>query len=142
MGEIDRRNVPWQGGVAAPVGDEGAVVAGLQRYRRPVGGMGAELPQHPLGTPQPAQTDLVLRQQRHRAVDPDGQHVVALLDRRMGGTVARPGAEAADTRQDRITGLGMGANLARQGEQGAGDVEDGRWVVPVYSSGLVVQPHH
>ena len=120
---ILRHEVLWQRGIAAPVGDEGAVMAGLEPHRRAVAGMPAELAQHPVRPPGPALPDLLVRDQRHRPVDPDAKHV-AVRDRGIGPGMAHPGAVAADAGEDRLAGLRMRPDPPGQRQQPEREARD------------------
>ena len=67
--------------------------------------------------------ELLLGDQRHRAVEADGEHVVAGFEIGVGLAVLDVGAEAADAGQDRFAVLGMLADLARQRQQAERAVE-------------------
>ena len=55
-----------------------------------------------------------LRQQRDGTVEPDRQHIVIGGERGEGRAMLQIGPEAADAGGDRLAGLGVGADIARQ----------------------------
>ena len=56
----------------------------------------------------------LLFDQRHGAVEPDGEHVVARRQIGVGLAVLHVGPEAADAGNDRLAVVGMLADLARE----------------------------
>lgn len=66
---------------------------------------------------------LLLRRQEYGLVELHGQNVVGLPDRSTGIAVSHPRAEAPEPGENRVAGVGMEPHVARQGNQGAGDVE-------------------
>src|SRR5207253_3194206 len=59
----------------------------------------------------------LLREDLHRAVHADGQHVIVLRNRFVLAVVLQIGTEAADAGQDRLLGFGVIAHGARQRKQ-------------------------
>src|SRR5262249_23626556 len=59
----------------------------------------------------------LLLDQGHRAVEPDGEHIVAGGEIGVGLAVLDIGSEAADTGEDRLAVIGMPADLAWQREE-------------------------
>src|SRR5262249_46676371 len=59
----------------------------------------------------------LLFDQRHGAVEPDGEHVVTRREIGVGLAVLHVGPEAADAGDDRLAVVGMLADLAREGKQ-------------------------
>ena len=92
----------------------GAVAALFQGYRRAVVGVGAELAQHR------AAALAGFGQQNHGAVEADGEHVIALLQRFELVVMFDIGAEAPDAGADHLAAFGMRADIARQRQQADG----------------------
>ena len=84
------RQVLRHPGVAPPMGDEGAVVAGLEPHRRAVPGVAPEPPQHLLWTPGAALSELLVRDEGDGPVEPDREHVLVGGDGGVGVLVAQP----------------------------------------------------
>src|SRR5262249_48852055 len=61
-----------------------------------------------------ARLQLLLRDQRHRAIEADGEHIITGLKIGVRLAMLDVGAEAADTGQDRLAILGMLADCAWQ----------------------------
>src|SRR5215470_5749562 len=59
----------------------------------------------------------LFRYQRHRAIEPDGEHVVTGLEIGVSLAVLDVGAVAADAGDDGMTVFRMAADLARQRQQ-------------------------
>src|SRR5262245_40304547 len=94
--------------VASVLHHDRAALVGMIAERPP--GIGAEAaPARPLGA--------LLLDQRHRAVEPDAEHVVACGEIGVGLAVLDIGPEAADAGDDRLAVVGMLADLARQRKQ-------------------------
>src|SRR5882672_7549415 len=111
------RLVAGDGGVDAARRDIGAVAAALDRdaakgrmLAQRLAGIGAEA-----AAARAFQN--LLGNQRDRPVEPDIEHFVAGLEAGIGFLVAHERAEAAKTRRDRLAGLRMPADLARQRQQ-------------------------
>src|SRR6185437_3341293 len=119
LGERDRVLVlvARNRGIDAARGDIGAIAAVLDRDRAK-GRMVAELPAR-VGAEAPAAGSLrqLLRNQRHRAVEPDVEDLVAGLQARIGFVMLHEWPEAADAGRDRQARLRMLADLARQRQQ-------------------------
>src|SRR3546814_17268745 len=58
-----------------------------------------------------------LGDKRHGTVEPDGEHIVALGQRAVGGAVLHVGAVAPDAGGDRLAVFGVRPDLARQREE-------------------------
>src|SRR3546814_7867355 len=58
-----------------------------------------------------------LGDKRHGTVEPDGEHIVALGQRAVGGAVLHVGAVAPDAGGDRLAVFGVRPDLARQRER-------------------------
>ena len=109
--------VARDGGVDPARGDIGAVAATLDRdaaerwmIAERLAGISAEPPAaRALGD--------LLRDQRHRAIEPDVEHLVAGLKAGIGFLVPHEWPETAQARGDRLAGLRMLADLARQRQQ-------------------------
>ena len=111
-------DVRGQRGVDAVMADIGAVAALLDHHRATLVGMVAERAAG-IGAEAAAFAgiELLLGDQRDRAIEPDVEHVVAGLEIGVGLAVLDVGAEAADAGQDRLAVLRMLADLARQRQQ-------------------------
>src|SRR6185437_3815198 len=100
--------------VDAAMADIGPVAAAEQIDRRAVRRMVAKDAQRRRAAPA---TLLRLGEQRHRAAEADGEHVVVLAQRLVEVLVLDVRAEAADGGDDLLAGVGMKAKLARQRQQ-------------------------
>ena len=107
-----------QGGVDLAVLGVGAVAALVQGDRLLVRRVLAQGPEGRALAPRRGLGD-----QDHGAVQADGQDVVVLGQGLVGRLVLHVGAVAADAGQDRLAGLGVRSDLARQGEQRQGRLE-------------------
>src|SRR6202011_1128397 len=113
-----RRLVARQGRVDTVVADVGAVAAVLRRHRAALYRMLAERPAGVGTEAAPALAlELLVRNQRHRAVEPDGEHVVARLEACVAFAVLHIGAEAADAGEDGLAVFRVAPDLARAREQ-------------------------
>src|SRR5690606_36076460 len=113
-GDVLDRAVARQRGIDLAVLDIGAEAAYPRCDGLAVLRMRAELARRrPAGTPPAAG----LRQQMHRAVETDIEHVVRFLARLVRALVLDIGAVTSDAGLDRLAGLRMPAHLARQGQQ-------------------------
>ena len=114
---VSWRLVARDRGVDAAGRDIGAVAAALDRdtaKRRMIAerlaGIGAE-------TAAARALGDLLGDQRHRAIEPDVEHLVAGLEAGIGLLMAHERPEAAEAGRDRLAGLRMLADLARQRQQ-------------------------
>ena len=87
--------------------DVGAEATAAEADRLAVGGVGAEG-----AAGHCRRAGLGLGQQHHRAVETDGQHVVVVGQRLVGGAEFEIGTEAADTGGNDVVGLGVPSHLA------------------------------
>src|SRR5262245_29240976 len=120
------RHVGRQRGVDAVVAHIRAIAAALDHDRSALVGVVAERAAGIGAEAALARAlGLLLLDQRDRAVEPDGEHVVAVREVGVGLAVLHVGAEAADAGQDRLAVVGMLADLARQREQAerAGEID-------------------
>src|SRR5271170_2843707 len=112
-----RRLVAGQGGVDTVMGDVGPVAAVLHQHGAALvrmvaeraAGVAAEAAARALGD--------FLRDQRHRAVEADVEHIVARLDIGVGLAVLDIGAVAPDPGDDGLAAFGVTADFPRQRQQ-------------------------
>src|SRR5690348_1303597 len=109
-----RLGLAGQRRVDAAMADIGAVAAAEQIDRRAVRRMVAKHAQRRRAAPA---TLLRLGEQRHRAVEADGEHVVVLAERLVEILMLDVWAEAATGGDDLLAAVGMEAELARQGQK-------------------------
>ena len=98
----------------------------MERHLGVVVGVLAENPQGRLGGAAPSPG---LREQRHRAVQADGQHIVAFGKGLVGAVMTQIGAVSTEAGVDRLSRFRVLSHLARQAEQGEGHLQiEGRGV--------------